>query len=178
MQPIAVASLVAVAACAGTAAPPATPATRAAAPPALKAPLDSLAFYVGSWQCKGTSFATADTPEKHWDARVDVTPELDGRWLSVVMTGPDANHTAEHKGYDPVDKRWHHLGVGNDGTWVVMSSPGWDGARMVFSPDAKTETESWIATFTKRGEREYSHAVSLITDAGEERVWEKVCTRS
>ena len=49
---------------------------------------------------------------------------------------------------------------------------------MVFSPDAKSETESWIATFTKRGEREYSHGVSLLTDHGEERVWEKVCTKS
>ena len=123
MQPIAAASLVVLAACAGPAAQ--RPAPRAPAPaPALQPPLDSLAFYVGHWECKGTVFATADAPETHWDARVDVTPELDGRWLSVVMTGPDANHTAEHKGYDPVDKRWHHLGVGNDGTWVVMSSPG------------------------------------------------------
>src|SRR5690349_1992024 len=87
--------LVATAACAS--APRATPSTMA-----LKAPLDSLQFYVGSWQCSGTSFAGKDQPkDETWQARVEVEPELDGMSLHVQMIGPGENRTEEHKGYDP-----------------------------------------------------------------------------
>jgi hypothetical protein len=141
---------------------PATHATK------LQAPLDSLAFYVGHWSCKGTYF----TPkEEHWDATIDVAPELGGTWLSVEMTGPGTNHTAEHKGYEAATKTWHHVAVVNDGSWGAMSSPGWDGSKMVFAPDGTDDHTR--ATFTKLGERKYSHAVSKDG----EKVWEKVCEK-
>lgn len=149
-------------ACAPTAAP--------AVVPRLKPPLDSLAFYVGSWQCKGVSYGKAD---EHWDATIEVAPELGGAWVSVKMTGPGDNHTIEHKGYNPESKRWTHVAVVNDGGWAVMSSPGWTGNQMVFTPEDKTDTTH--ATFTKLGERSYSHAVA---QADGKKVWEKVCTKS
>ena len=157
----------------------ATGPARTARAPALKAPLDTLAFYVGSWQCKGTSFVTAEQPaEETWDARVEVTPELDGTSLFVQMFGPGDNRTAEHKGYDAETKTWHHVAVGNSGFWAAMISPGWDGSRMVFAPAGGIEDARERATFAKHSDREYSHAVSRVTDHGDEKVWEKICTKS
>jgi hypothetical protein len=69
-----------------------TPAqTPESAPPplavaALKPPLDSLAFYAGTWQCKGTSHATKDQPEEKWEARMEVEPELSETSYSHVET--------------------------------------------------------------------------------------------
>jgi hypothetical protein len=135
--------------------------------------MDSLAFYVGSWQCSGTSFATAEQPkEEHWQARVEVAPELGGHWLSVQMIGPGDNRTVEHKGYDPEHRRWTHVAMLADGTWSWLASPGWDGNHMVFTPQPDDDTR---ATFTKLGDRAYSHAVSKRSG---EKQWEKVCKKS
>jgi len=166
----AVLALPTLASCASSAAPaPAVP-----RPPSLAAPLDSLAFYVGSWQCKGTSFASGTDPEAHWDARVVVAPELDGKWISVQMIGPGPNRTIEHKGYDEAAKRWRHVAVLNDGSWGSVSSVGWSGSQMVFTPDDKSDTTH--ATFTKLGERSYSHEVARDSDNAV--VWKKVCSKS
>lgn len=140
------------------------------AAPQIKPPLDSLAFYVGQWTCKGTTFPTKETKEEHWDARIVVAPELDGTWLGVQMLGPGMNRTLEHKGYDPIAKTWMHLAVGVDGSWGVVTAPGWTGNTMVFD-DAKEATRS---TFTHIDDRHYAHAVA--TKSGE-RLWEKVCTK-
>lgn len=168
-------AITALSSCATTTAP--SPASSAGRPAALAPPLDSLAFYVGHWQCKGTRFSENGQPKERWQATIDVEPELDGKWLSVRMTGPDENRTAEHKGYDPSSKRWIHVAVANDGSWITMSSPGWSGSgsQMVFTPDDHTDRSH--ATFTKLSETAYSHAVSLDTDHGPEKVWEKQCTK-
>ena len=142
---------------------------------ALKPPLDSLAFYVGTWQCKGTYFATKDQPEETWEARMEVEPELDGFWLSVRMFGPKANRSAEHKGYDPDTKKWIHLVVGNSHGWVLVTSPGWEGSKMVFaSYDPADKTR---ATFTKLSDTSYSHVVTRETDGVVANDWQKVCTK-
>jgi hypothetical protein len=160
--------LAAVGACAPSAGS-ARPTVRATA---LVAPLDSIAFYIGHWRCKGTEY-TDDRPVKTWDAIVDVAPELDGRWVSVHMSGPGDNETSEHKGYDPVAKRWIHVAVTNAGSWGVISSPGWTGAQMVFTgSDPKDDTHT---VFTKLSDRAYSHAV---VQSNGDKVWDKLCAKS
>jgi hypothetical protein len=162
--------------CASAAVPPPEPAAARPTAPALQPPLDSLAFYVGSWKCKGTSFATSGQAEEKWEATVDVEPELDGTWLSVKMTGPGPNRSIEHKGYDAATKRWHHVGVINGGVWFAMISVGWTGSQMVFTDDQK-DPDKGYATFTKLGETSYSHSMTFETDKGPEKVSEKVCTK-
>jgi hypothetical protein len=160
-------------ACAATAPAPQTqPAART---PKLDPALQSLAFYVGSWDCKGTWFTDTGQVEKQWSAGIQVEPELDGKWLSVKMTGPDDNRTVEHKGYDPTSKRWIHVAVANDGSWVALSAPGWTGASMVFSPDQPDGTH---ATFTRLSDTSYSHEVTRDTERGPATLSKKVCTKS
>ena len=146
----------------------------------LRAPLDSLQFYFGSWQCAGTSFAGPEQPKQEtWQARVEVEPELGGTSLHVRMIGPGENLTEEHKGYDPATKTWHHVAVSSWGDWAAMESKGWDGSHMVFTHAGGVGDAHERATFTKRGEREYSHAVSRVDGAGHEsKVWEKICRKS
>jgi hypothetical protein len=169
---LAITALTSCASAAATTARPAPPQPTAAA---LKPPLDSLAFYVGSWQCKGTYFATSDQPEEKWEATIRVEPELDGTWLSVHMTGPGPSRSAEHKGYDAASKKWIHVAVTNSGNWLLLSSPGWTGSQMVFSPaDPADKTR---ATFSKLSETSYSHVVTRDTGHGVEKDWEKVCTK-
>ncbi|HTE54217.1 MAG TPA: hypothetical protein VK698_25355 [Kofleriaceae bacterium] len=165
----------ALSACAGSAPPAAAPSAAAPhGPPALSPALASLAFYVGSWQCKGTSYAADGAEQERWDARIDVEPELGGSWLSVRMTGPGDNRTIEHKGYDASTHRWVHLAVSGDGSWGVVTSPGWTGSAMVFTPDDPDGTH---ATFTRLSETSYSHAVTRDTEKGPVKVWEKRCTK-
>ena len=163
-----VAILFSVAACATAKAPASTP-------PAITIakPLDTLAFYVGNWTCKGTYFE--NDKEAHWDAKMIVAPELDGSWLSVQMIGPGTNRTVEHKGYDPVTKQWIHVAVGLEGSWGVVRSAGWTGTQMVFVPDDKADHT--VSTFTHIDDRHYSHAVANNAEHGGERVWQKVCTK-
>jgi hypothetical protein len=155
------------------AAPARTPAQPA--PAQLTSPLDSLAFYVGSWQCKGTTFPNSEQKAETWDARIEVEPELDGKWLQVKMIGPGENRTVEHKGFDPFSKRWIHVAVGNDGSWVAFSSSGWNGASMVFDPAPSDGTH---ATFTKLSETSYSHVITRDAQSGQEKLFEKVCTKA
>jgi hypothetical protein len=169
-------------ACAATPAPtaPRTPSTSASAPsapsaPALDPSLASLAFYVGSWKCRGTTYDAPGQAEKTWDATLEVAPELGGKWLSVQMIGPGSSRTIEHKGYDSEKKQWVHLAVANDGSWNLLTSDGWTGSDMVFRIEG--EDERARATFTKRSETEYSHGISLQTEAGTQKLWEKVCRK-
>jgi hypothetical protein len=168
-------AVIALTACAPTAPPTPASAPQQSTVPALKPPVDSLAFYVGNWQCKGTYFATADEPEKKWEATMKVEPELDGSWLSVQMTGPGENRTIEHKGYDPTAKKWMHIVVVRNGGWGTLSSPGWTGSQMTFTPDDPADKTR--GTFTKLSETSYSHAEVRITDKGEVKDWEKICTK-
>ncbi|HEU0034154.1 MAG TPA: DUF1579 family protein [Kofleriaceae bacterium] len=140
--------------------------------PKLEPPIDSLAFYVGTWRCHGTSYATADTPQQTWDAIVKVTPELDGTWLGVEMIGPGVNRTVEHKGYDPDTKRWIHVAVGNGGLFALVTSHGWTGNHMDFVPEPDDHTKT---TFTKLDDTHYNHAVS---SADGRKIWEKTCAKS
>ena len=158
MRPIAAALLCALAACSSD----------KPAPVALVKPLDTLAFYVGDWACKGTQYANGKV--EHWDAKVIVAPELDGTWLNVQMIGPGTNRTVEHKGYDAVRKQYVHVAVGIEGSWGLVTSPGWTGNAMVFD-DPIDHTR---ATFTHIDDTHYSHAV---TSAQGERLWEKLCTK-
>ncbi len=150
--------------------------SKPATKPTIAPALESLAFYVGSWDCKGTSFTTSDQAEEHWNAKVIVAPELDGSWLKVQMIGPGTNHTIEHKGFDPATKKWVHIAVGLEGSWGTVTSTGWTGAQMPWEPDDKADHTH--AIFTKIDDTHYSHGVSRDTDHGPERLWEKVCSKS
>jgi hypothetical protein len=164
MKPLALAIAV-VAGCATprTTAPPRSP---------LAPSLSDLAFYVGEWDCRGTTYAK--TGEEHWNAKVIVEPELDGSWLSVQMIGPGASRTVEHKGHD-AEGTWVHMSVAPSGQWVVLTSPGWMGSQMVYRSTDKTDPT--LTTFSKIDERTYSHGDARPTDHGLEKQWEKVCTK-
>jgi hypothetical protein len=166
--------------CAAAAAPTSAPTPAPASTPltaaALKPPLDTLAFYVGSWQCKGTFYPTKEEPEEtKWEATLTVEPELGGAWLSVKMHGPGESRSVEHKGYDATAKKWIHLAVTASGGWSLGSSTGWNGSEMVWLP--ADPTEKTRATFTKLSETSYSHVVTIETDKGVEKYWDKVCTK-
>ena len=162
--------------CASVAAPTSGPASTPLTAASLKPPLDTLAFYVGSWHCKGTFYPTKEEPgETKWEATLTVEPELGGTWLSVKMHGPGESHSIEHKGYDATTKKWVHVAVTSSGGWLLVSSTGWRGPAMVWAPhDPADKTR---ATFTKLSETSYSHVVTYDTGKGVEKDWEKVCTK-
>jgi hypothetical protein len=106
---------------------------------------------------------------------MEVEPELDGFWISVRMFGPGPNRSAEHKGYDPATKKWVHLAVGNSHGWLLLTSPGWEGSKMVFAPQDPADKAR--ATFTKLSETSYSHVATSETDGVVIKDWEKLCTK-
>ncbi|MEJ7729530.1 MAG: hypothetical protein WKG00_09960 [Polyangiaceae bacterium] len=158
-----------------------TASTPAASPdpqPALRGPMQMLAFYVGDWSCTGKQFGTPDSKEETWTARIEVRPEVGGGAVSVHMFGPASNLTAELKGYDTAKKKWFHLWMDREGAWGSFSSPGFDGARMISVNDDPATGGKERAVFSKLSETRYSHRVEVDEGNGFKPVWEKVCNKT
>jgi hypothetical protein len=160
--------------CSSTPAPASAPEPQ----PALRGPMQMLSFYVGDWSCTGKQFATPDSKEETWTARVQVRPEVGGGAVSVHMIGPDSNLTAELKGYDTAKKKWFHLWVNHEGAWGSFSSAAFDGDRMVSVNDDPATGGKERAVFSKLGETRYSHRVEADQGNGFQPVWEKVCNKT
>lgn len=136
-----------------------------------------LDFYVGDWDCKGTTLANTQSPAQEWSARIGVRKEAGGKWLSVRMDGPGDNHSFEFKGYDQNEKRWVHAWASSGGSSGTYVASGWEGDRMVFMPEPGDPSKKERAIFTKINDRQYSHRVEIDQGHGYAPVWQKVCSK-
>jgi hypothetical protein len=162
--------LVALAAAAGCArsSPPPVSAQPSATPPA------ALAFYVGHWQCSGTSYDDKGAVEKQWPAlEVAVTPEL-SHWLKVVLYDHGKQITSELKGVDSKGT-YHHVFADSEGGYGSVTSPGWTGNRLVFDEDHPDPSGKTRMTFTKLDDTHYKHTEETDTGTGYKLGFEKTC---
>ena len=155
------------------AAKPAAPAPAAppAAPPAPKpaSELDAFKFFLGKWKCDGKAFASPMSPTEHGlKATAEGKLEVDNFWQSFAY---EEKKSKEHPGlkvkgwwgYDQGSKRYVRAAVGNHGEWDTASAPGWEGDKLVWTGEL-SGPQGGIAfhhTFTKKGDKEWTHFLEL-----------------
>jgi hypothetical protein len=148
--------------------PPPVAAAPSATPPA------SLAFYVGHWQCSGTSYDAKGAVEKQWPAlEVAVTPELP-HWLKIIVYDHGKQVTSELKGLDGKGA-YHHVFADDEGGYGSVTSPGWTGNRLVFDEDHPDPSGKTRMTFTKVDDTHYTHSEEVDSGAGYKLAFEKTC---
>lgn len=160
--------LLAVLGCAHTARPPAAP--------ALSGEMARFSFYVGEWQCKGTELAAGEKVVTEMPLTVKVHPLLDGSWLSIVVEERGKPVTTEFKGYNPTDKKFHHVWATEGGQWGSLSSDGWHDNEMTFVDDHPgPEAERMV--FHRDSDNHYTHRAEVQDSSGWHATFRKVCDK-
>ena len=165
---VAVSCLAAVPALADTA--PAIEATPIPRPP--KPNFTSMLFETGTWKCstKSARRPTADVstqttsldPSGYW--LVTKSEDAGTSWFPYASTGTDLVT------YDKDTSLWVDMFTDTLGDYMYSTSPGWTGAKMVwttrsFSPTATTKSVS-LYTVTKTSDTEYHTSYSFVTAKG------------
>jgi hypothetical protein len=104
------------------------------APPALKAELQPLSYFVGEWNCEGEFVAS----KKPIAAHITIAPDLDGSWLSFRWDdkAPNRFHALELWGFDKTAKHFTNFIYDNFGGARLFQSSGWDGDNLTWTGNA------------------------------------------
>jgi hypothetical protein len=147
---------------------PAAPAPGTPPPVAKPAPeLDTLKSFLGKWKCTGKQFASPNGPEHAISATAEITLVTDNFWQSFKY---EEKKTKEHHGlkvlgvwgFDQGSKRFVRAAGGTDG-WDTASAPGWEGDKLVWTGEISGPTGRmpFHHTFTKQGDKAWSHALEV-----------------
>ena len=136
-----------------------------------------LQAFAGTWQCKGTAFASPWAPEHPTRASVTGTWVLGGQWMEVHYweTKSTKNpHPIDVKifyGYDAEPKMLVGGSVDNMGGYATQQSAGWEGDKLVFTgPMHGGMTMNSRDTYTRVGDKEIHH----MGEMEEKGVWKKL----
>jgi len=161
--------------------PAAAPGAKPAAPPAAAAPaapppapkpaaeLDTFKVFLGKWKCDGKAFASPLSPTEHGlKATAEAKLEVDNFWQSFAY---EEKKTKEHAGvklkglwgYDQGSKRYVRAAIANHGEWDTASSPGWEGDKLTWTGELSGSMGRipFRQTFTKKSDKEWTHALEL-----------------
>jgi hypothetical protein len=105
-----------------------------AASPELKAPLASLGYFNGDWDCTGKFDSSGKTIEAHQH----FAPELDGAWMTFRHDDkpPFGYHSLAEWGWDTASKKFVMIAQDSGGGARVFYSEGWNGALLQWDGDA------------------------------------------
>jgi hypothetical protein len=128
-------------------------------------------WFVGSWICKGTQHASAQSAAVQFTDKFTFKMALDGSWLTYYIDqtqGPlRGKRTLIGWGTWDANAKVHirrDMNIG--GSRVDVTAPGWDGDTLVFTGYMVTGDEKLPIkqTFRKKGDAEYASAL-VVTDA-------------
>ncbi len=93
----------------------------AAVPPPNAAEMTKLQYLVGAWDC------TWKAGDASGAVHLSFESVMNGAWLRETesgksRSGEDVVRSMHYTGYDPVQKKWMHLGPNGDGTFAVAQS--------------------------------------------------------
>jgi len=104
------------------------------APAALKPEMQSLAYFIGEWNCEGEFIAS----KKPIAAHISTAPDLDGSWIAFRWTDrePSPFHALELFGFDKTAHHFTNFIHDNFGGVRLFNSPGWEADRLTWTGDA------------------------------------------
>lgn len=100
--------------------------------------LASLAGFLGTWKCTGTTFASEMGPEHPTTATVTVRPSMEGKWLETIYAenktakNPMPYGVVNHWGWDEGQKKLVSVSVDNMGGYGVATSSGLNDKTLIF----------------------------------------------
>jgi hypothetical protein len=142
---------------------PAAGALRAQEMPKPAPEMKQIAFFEGTWTCKGKSHESPFGPAGDLTGSVEVKRDLGGFWQSGTVKGTMANmppfEGRFHVTYDPGGKQLMMLWVDNMGGWAQSTSRGWSGDTLVYEGESHMGPQSFKArdTFTRSGSAAMKH---------------------
>ncbi|HKM79391.1 MAG TPA: hypothetical protein VJY15_00315 [Candidatus Acidoferrum sp.] len=146
----------------------------------LPDPLSNEKWFVGTWICKGTQHASPMGPAEEFTDRFSFHMALRGSWLLYQidqLKGPvKGNQTLIGSVTWDANAKVHvrrDMNIG--GSRVDVTSPGWDGDKMVYTGYMVAGDEKLPVkhTFTKKGDAAYDSALEVIGADGKVAMWEE-----
>ncbi|MCK6683093.1 MAG: DUF1579 domain-containing protein [Thermoanaerobaculia bacterium] len=143
------------------------------------AELAQLAFFEGTWACKGKTFATPMGPEHATEATVKGAKGVGGRWFHMTYdekktaANPNPVHAGMYMGFDAAQKVFVMGCVDSYGGYCTQSSKGWNGDTLVFEgvSNGMGEKTSIRDTFVRKGASQVTHVGEIQGPDGK---WVKI----
>src|SRR5436190_7639051 len=147
--------------------------------------LASLAGFLGTWKCTGTTFATDMGPEHPTTASVTVRPSMEGKWLEVIYA---ENKTAKNPmpiavvnqwGWDEGQKKLVSVSVDNMGGYAIATSSGLNDKQLIFEGPSHMGpmTMNGRDTFTLNGNTATHFFSSQDNSGGWKKFDEETCKK-
>ena len=141
-------------------------------------------WFVGNWICKGTQHASAMAPGLEFIDRFSFRMALRGSWLIYhidQLKGPVKGNEAliGSSTWDANAKVHVRRDMNIGGSRVDVTSPGWDGDKLVYTGymiagDEKLPVKH---TFTRKGDAAYDSALEVTGADGKPAMWEEESCR-
>jgi len=153
---------------------------KAGATQMLPEQLSAEKWFVGTWICEGTQHASPTAPGVEFIDRFSFRMALRGAWLFYhidQLKGPvKGNETLIGASTWDANAKVHirrDMNIG--GSRVDVTSPGWDGDKLVYTGYmiAGDEKLSIKHTFTRKGEAAYDSALEVTGADGKPTMWEE-----
>ena len=137
-------------------------------------------WFVGDWICEGTQHASPVGPGAKFTDRFSFNMALRGSWLIYhidQMKGPvKGKQTLIGSSTWDANAKLHvrrDMNIG--GSRVDVTTPGWDGDKLVFTGYMITGEERLPVkqTFTKKGDAAYDSALEVTGADGKPAMWEE-----
>ena len=146
--------------------------------PAAPPELAQVAFFEGTWNCTGKTFATPMGPEHATVATVHGVKAVGGMWMNITYdekktaANPTPYHAGIYMGFDAGAKKFIEGCFDNFGGYCTQSGSGWNGDTMKFEGIGNGGGKQFGArdTFTKRGANQVTHMGEM---QGDDKQWIK-----
>jgi hypothetical protein len=149
----------------------------AGAAPALPKPsreVGQLDFFRGKWTCAGKQFRSAFGPEHLFQGSSEITTAADGFWHLWLYQEDRSNVHLGTKvqglwGWDASNKNFVRASGDSAGQWETATSPGFEGDALRFTgrSSGPLGTFDFRSTFTKQGDRQWSHLLEFRMKEGD-----------
>jgi len=147
--------------------------------------LAQLDFFRGKWACAGKQFRTAFGPEHTFQGSSEVSVAADGFWhLWLYQEERSAVHLGVKVqgmwGWDAANKQFVRASGDSAGQWETQTSTGFEGdtLRWIGKSSGPLGSFDVRSTFTKQGDRQWSHALDFrLKDGDFVRLEEVTCKK-
>lgn len=137
--------------------------------------LSQVEYFVGTWSCSGTGFASPFGPEHKTSATVKGAKAVGGMWVQVTYeerktaVNPSPVTASMFMGYDAAKKTFVLGCVDSFGGYCTQTSKGWEGDAMVFEGKSNMGGQQMGVrdSFHKKGAAEVMHTGEMQGENGQ-----------
>ena len=134
--------------------------------PAPPEELSAEKWFVGSWACEGTQHASPAGPEMKYSDSIVFKMDMSGFWLHYTGDYTKPKKMPWLSGaatWDAGMKKHVRFDAMMGGGWAMVTSPGWEGDKIVFDGDQSMmgKKMKFRHTITKQGDAAFTGVIEL-----------------